>query len=146
MVIQTRIRELYVEAVEIRVLSSSVKGIPAQVLYGPSRKRCHMLLRYDGREVHAAADDYFEALVTIRRQLEAQGLIPVCYGASRNVFPSGMCRDMGAGLQAYKFALGRKPTMDDLVLILSTGPDIEPATVEEQRMFFESWLDSVGVK
>ena len=136
----------YLETVEIRVLSSSGKEIPAQVLYGPGRKRHHMLIRYDRRELHAAAYDYFEALVTIRRQLETQGLIPVCYGASRNVFPSGMCRDMGAGLQAYKFALGRKPTLDDLVLILSTGPDIEPATVEEQRVYFESWLDSVGVK
>ena len=50
----------------------------------------------------ATASDYFDAFCAIRRELEVQGILPLCYGASRNVYPSGMCRDMGRGLTGYK--------------------------------------------
>lgn len=81
---------------------------------------------------------FFEALCRVREDLEATfGLRPDCYGASRDVYPSGMARDMGLGLKAYKSVIGRK--MDaNLVNIFETGTDVEPASVADQRAFAEA--------
>ncbi len=134
------------ETAEITLCSQSGDEIPALVQYGPDDGRCHMLLRYEEHDLRSAASDYFDALAKLRQQLERRGLVPHCYGASRNVFPSGMARDMGAGLSAYKLTLGLRTSRTDLVPILATGPEVQPTTVAEQRAFFESWLASVGAK
>lgn len=63
---------------------------------------CKLTCTYRGKMIEAEAPDFFEALCLIRRQLEREGLIPFCYGASLNVYPSAMARDMGAGLKAYR--------------------------------------------
>jgi hypothetical protein len=102
--------------------------------------RCHLAFSYRGRRIEAEASDYFEALCQVRLALEKEGLIPFCYGASLNVYPSGMGRDMGAGLKAYKMAMGKHARLQDLVHIFSAGPDIIPAHVSRQRDFFEEWL------
>jgi hypothetical protein len=94
------------------------------------------------RKLNARAGDYFEALAAIRRELEKDDIFLNCYGASRNVYPSGMGRDMGAGLRAYKLTVGKHATMEDLVFIFDTGADVEPCSVLEQRDFFEMWLKS----
>src|SRR6185295_18354608 len=85
--------------------------------------RCCIRLACPGRTIDAEASDYFEALCQIRLSLEKDGLIPFCYGASLNVYPSGMARDMGAGLKAYKLTIGKHARMQDLVEIFSEGPD-----------------------
>lgn len=101
---------------------------------------CHVRLSYRGKFIEAAASDYFEAFSQVRLQLESENLIPVCHGASLDVFPSGMCRDMSGGLSAYRLKLRKSPDRVDLVRIFETGPDVKPATVADQRNFFEKWL------
>jgi hypothetical protein len=100
----------------------------------------HLAFSYRGRRIDIEASDYFEALCQVRLELEREGLIPYCYGASLNVYPSGMCRDMGAGRKAYKMALGYHARMRDLVYIFASGPEVVPAYVLHQRQFFEEWL------
>src|SRR5947208_2529120 len=68
---------------------------------------CRLRLEYPGGELTAEAFDYFEALCQVRGELKKDGWRPVCYGASKAVYPSGMCRDMGGGLNAYRLQLGR---------------------------------------
>ena|ERR1700722_18017718 len=104
-----------------------------------------LTLRYPSGEITGKAFDYFEAMCQIRDQLEVSGWRPVCYGSSRNVYPSGMCRDMGQGLKAYKMQLGQRAALADLVKIFDVGPDVEPSSVEEQKQFWEEWLRSLGV-
>jgi hypothetical protein len=103
------------------------------------QNRKSLTLHYPDGEITVAASDFFDALCDIRTRLEANGWRPVCYGSSRNVYPSGMCRDMGRGLKAYRLKLGRVPTVDDLVPIFETGPDVEPSSVQEQRRFWDEW-------
>lgn len=102
---------------------------------------CMLTLHYDQVEIAASASDYFEALCQIRERLEELGLRPFCYGASLNVYPSAMGRDMGAaGRRAYKMTIGRYARTKDLVDIFDTGPDVNLATVAEQKAFVEKWL------
>lgn len=92
--------------------------------------------------MEADASDYFEAFSQIRVQLEKERLIPFCYGASLNVFPSGMSRDMSAGMTAYRLVHGKKPSRNDLVGIFDEGADVMPAFVGNQREYFNEWLKS----
>ncbi|GAA5120747.1 hypothetical protein GCM10023212_14840 [Luteolibacter yonseiensis] len=103
---------------------------------------CHLSFRYRDGVLEESATDYFEAFRLVRLRLEEENLIPFCYGASLNVHPSGMCRDMGAGLKAYRMSMGRRVDRNDLVDIFSEGPDVMPATVAMQKSYFEEWLRS----
>ncbi|WP_119303623.1 hypothetical protein [Dongia deserti] len=104
---------------------------------------CRLSCSYRGKLIEAEAADFFDALCKIRRQLWDDGLIPFCYGASMNVYPSGMARDMGKGLKAYKLTEGQHTSIVDLVDIFAEGPDVVPAPVEIQQRFWEDWLASV---
>ena len=103
---------------------------------------CHVALHYRDRTLQASASDYFEAFCSIRAQLEPEGLIPFCYGASLKVFPSPMSHDMGGGVSAYRLAVGRHARQADLVDIFDAGPDVIPASVANQQQFYETWLRS----
>lgn len=111
--------------------------------YDPkSHGNCHLSLQLADRIFEATEPDYFEALCTIRKSLEREGIETLCYGASKTVFPSAMARDMGSGLVAYKNTMGLHARQEDLVHIFDSGDDVEPATVAEQRAFFHNWVKS----
>jgi len=101
---------------------------------------CELTLTSGDVSVSASASDYFDAFCGIREELEKIGLTPVCYGASRHVWPSGMCRDMGLGLKAYNGGIGERQSPPDLVGIFETGPDVAPVSVQEQRAYAEAAL------
>ena len=105
-----------------------------------SRRECTIQLRAEGFDIHSAAYDFFEAFCGIRDQLSVHDFYPLCYGASRCVYPSGMLRDMGSGLAAYKLQMGQPVRSQDVVYIFETGPDVEVATVAAQKAFWSQWL------
>lgn len=98
--------------------------------------------RYRGKEIQVEAPDFFAALQAVRLQLEGERLIPFCYGASLNVYPSGMARDMGRGLKAYTTTLGQAARRADLVDIFAESPDVVPSLVAAQDSFWKDWLAS----
>jgi hypothetical protein len=104
-----------------------------------------MTICYGEKAMEEAPSDYFKALCQARLRLEKEGLNLFCYGASLDVRPSGMSRDKGSGLKAYRMKIGRKPVISDLVGIFEVGPDVSPATVAEQEEYFEKWLRSERV-
>ena len=110
---------------------------------GLPHHQCRLQLQFAGRDVVGEASDYFEAMCRIREQLESTGWRPICYGASRNVYPSGMGRDMGRGLKAYRMQLGQLTKRSDLVRIFETGPDVDPVSVAVQRAFWKDWMKSI---
>ncbi|HYS82505.1 MAG TPA: hypothetical protein VEM76_17480 [Anaeromyxobacteraceae bacterium] len=109
----------------------------------PHSERCEIEAIMGQTSWTRADTDYFAALALVRRDLEAHGWLLSCYGASRNIYPSGMARDMGLGLKANKLHLGQRGRREDLVDIFTTGPDVEPASVDEQEAFHKEWLASI---
>ena len=106
---------------------------------------CHLTLTFEGSELTARSSDYFEAMSEIRRKLESEGWQLICNGSSRNVFPSGMSRDMGSrGQLAYKLSLGVAGKTSDLVDIFECETPIDPVSVDEQLRFYEQWIDSLS--
>lgn len=104
---------------------------------------CVLTCEYRGKQIKAMESDFFEALCVIRKEMSKENLIPFCYGASLNVFPSRMSRDMAAGKAAYKMEMGMPATKEQIVGIFEQGPDIMPATVELQKEYFNEWLLSL---
>jgi len=74
-------------------------------------------------KAEARADDAFEALCLIREELEPFGWQIGVAGAQANVWPSGMARDQGGGLRAYRMTPER---VGDLV---DTFEPVDPETV-----------------
>ena len=106
----------------------------------------HITFKYRDRIIESNAADYFEAFCQIRLQLESERLIPFCYGASLNVFPSSMSRNMGPGLSAYRLTAARQALTKDLVNIFDSGPDVIPASVANQEQNFTDWIQSLKAK
>jgi hypothetical protein len=105
---------------------------------------CRLRFTFRGQIVEAEASDYFEAFCKIRLELEKEKIIPFCYGASLNVYPSGMARDMGKGLKAYRMTIGKDARTEDVVDIFADGPDVIPAYVKLQRDYWHEWRESVA--
>lgn len=124
----------------VRLLSTSKPELPGVIRTG---KDCTVSLTYGGTVIERSDRDYFESLCRIREALELEGYRPHCYGASRNVFPSGMQRQDGGGDIAYRLSMGRRAGSEDVVDIFESGEDVVPASVSEQHAFFQQWLRSL---
>lgn len=90
--------------------------------------------------------DLFEAMTSLREQVEPREFRILCAGARRDVFPSGMSRSMGGGRQAYVLKPGRPAARSTLVDIFTPATAEEVGTVSEQRRFFERWQASFTEK
>jgi hypothetical protein len=103
-------------------------------------------LHFADKQLAATAEGgFFEALISIRKQLEPEGIRVLCHGCSRDVFPSPMIGSMGYGEKAYRLEIGRPARSADIVSIFDTAPGVNPATVAEQEQFYREWLRSIGV-
>lgn len=104
---------------------------------------CRLTCEYREKSISAEAEDYFEAFCRIRKKLEEEGIIPFCYGASLDVYPSRMSREMSQGKTAYKTEIGKPARRENIVQIFEAGPDVISSKVHAQREYFESWLNSL---
>ncbi len=104
---------------------------------------CLLRCELRGVTISAKRGDFFTALCAIRHELEMEGLIPLCYGSSLNVYPSAMSRDMSDGEVGYKLTLGKPSSMSDTVNIFDCGDDITPSSVAHQAEFFDNWKSSI---
>ena len=97
---------------------------------------CRVQIDCQGRVSEGRRTDYFDALEEARLPFEADGYRLLCYGASLNVFPSGMGRSCALGMESYQF---REKGPKGSKIIFKTGKDVIPATVKEQRLFHLKW-------
>ena len=131
----------------VTLISSDGGAVPGEFLLWEESPgdadRVRLAVRFGGEEVAREADDFFSALCSIRTDLEAAGLMPRCYGSSRNVHPSGMSRGMGTGERAYRLYPGQRGRASDVVDIFDDGPDVDPVSVQMQEAYYRAWLESL---
>jgi len=100
---------------------------------------CCMELQIDGvGKLSRKSTDYFEALSDIRRELEAKQMRLLCWGARKDVWPSGMQRDMGAGMTAYQLLEDGTNNPDARSILEYAAPEAV-GTVDEQKANAEEW-------
>jgi len=93
-----------------------------------------------------ASDNFFDALLELRKELEKTNIKLLCKGCSRNVYPSGMLLSMGSGRKAYSLTYGLQARTEALVDIFESCSYIDYATIGEQLAYFEGWASSLGSK
>jgi len=86
--------------------------------------------------------DYFAALVDLRRQLESTGLLLLCCGARTDVYPSQMQRQATLGRKAYVLQFPRSAGRPMVVDIFDAATPDQVGSVGEQREWFERWTAS----
>ena len=131
---------------EIKLVDRDGRRIDATIKYktkwkwlAPNERVCTIVLRH-GEHKHTGVDEnFFYAFFKVRESLEALGLYPYCYGASRHVRISGMAMDMGGGLTVYH---GLPEGQSRPVFIFDSGPDVDPVSVVEyQKLMKLRWRD-----
>ncbi|WP_454743441.1 hypothetical protein [Cupriavidus necator] len=104
---------------------------------------CRLCACYRDQVIEVSATDFFEALCRIREALAREGVHPLCYGASLDVYPVGSMRKQTNGVLAYHLTMGRAVTPFDLVSVFDSLAMVIPATVTEQHDYYSQWLQSV---
>jgi len=101
---------------------------------------------YDAQVLRAEAGDLFDCLVRIRMDLERDGAKILCNGARLDAYPSRMARDMGGGRKVYLMRMGEVARHEDLVGTFDEAPIEKIGSVDDQRNFYLSWIESVRSK
>lgn len=99
--------------------------------------------KLDDIAIFKIGENFFDTLIETRKILELKGICLLCKGCSKNVYPSAMLLNMGAGRNAYILKLGEQAKMSSLVDIFSSCNPEEYATIEEQHAFFKMWTESL---
>lgn len=81
--------------------------------------RIRLAVTVAGVTHEAVEDDAFEALTVVRRTIERDGWLLGVQGAREDVWPSGMARDQGRGMRAYRFRPGVAARTEDLVPVFA---------------------------
>ncbi len=102
-----------------------------------------ILLKYNNLDFEGRADNYFDALKLLRRELEKHNYQIVCKGACKNVYPSAMIICMGEGRKAYALRKGIPAKFDDLVDIFDFNEELDCVSVVDQERYYDSWFDSL---
>lgn len=94
-------------------------------------------------KISESADNFFDALMKIRIELEIKDIQLLCKGCCKNVYPSGMALAMGMGRKAYTLYMGKQAKTVDLVDIFEKCPLDDYASIEQQKQYFEQWIESL---
>lgn len=114
-----------------------------RLLASVERGASRLQLVGDGQAWEAVGPDVFEALRSLRRELDAHGLRVGVNGARPNAWSSGMQRDMGLGRMTHLCELGEFGGMPT-VGTLDAAPLAEVGTVADQDEFHAAWLADRG--
>jgi len=134
------------EITNTQVILQGDKIIPAEFhMWETTAELVKLSLRFLDRDVTRIERTFWGALISIREELEKENTLINCYGCSKDVYPSGMSLDMGTGDKAIRLKMGQPTTQKDVVWIFDSGPDVIPATIKEQRAFFEAWMNRFRV-
>ena len=90
-------------------------------------------------ELTAVASDLFEALADIRRRLETHGWGIAVQGARRDVYPSPQARKVVGAEQVW--TVQPEGGVPRSVLIFDDAQPSDLATVDEQRAFWQAYVD-----
>jgi len=134
--------EEFASEMKQKVFIRERKGNEVEAWLEISESDVQLTLTYREKKIHKIAEDLFLALILIRKDLEKEGIQLICNGASVDVFPSRMMRDMG-GEKAYRLKIGSPAKMADVVDIFDVDREaFIPGTVAEQEQYYELWVQT----
>jgi hypothetical protein len=136
---------------EVAIILAGGSRVPATITADEARangKEIYRISFQQGADLKVADSeiDFFEALTQLRQELEKAGALLCCFGASEDVYPSGMQRSMGPAMLAYKMRMGFPSARQDIVNIFEADETVNPSTVAQQRRYHRAWADSLKAR
>lgn len=125
----------------VRALSPS--GLkPAAIHFRASEQPTVRILIDSKVRAEGSGADFFESLISARRELERAELLMVCNGARRGVHPSAMQRQLALGRNAYLLSARPKGERAPVVDIFGTAPGTtDIVTVRDQLDWWSRWIE-----
>ena len=121
-------------------ISCLVNGVETEaILKLDEEDNCRITFEMGDYSISIEAENYFYALIDLRRKMESQNVKVLCKGASKYVYPSPMILSMGDAIKAYRLTLGRQASMKDLVNIFEPCKSDEYASIDEQLAYYKEW-------
>lgn len=112
----------------------------AQLQYDAAKIFIIFTMKNGFRKKYESGDLYL-CLAKIRHDLPHVKFL--CKGSKLNVMPSTMCSQMSGGFVAYKLKMGESATFHDIVHIFDYEENDIAKTLEEQKEFYKTWLQSL---
>lgn len=135
---------LNMETVKIKILFNGLITEEKLLLYESSvEDAVKIVLLFNGAKYVAESENYFAALISIRKQVESNGILLMCNGTAKNIYPSPMSLSMGTGRKAYITRMGQQAFNKDLVDIFDYVEGFEHCSIQEQEEYHRSWLESL---
>lgn len=100
-------------------------------------------VEFETKKFAFKGENFFHALLDLRREFEKNNIQIMCNGAAKSVYPSSMQVWMGTGRTAYKLYTGKKAKLSDVVDIFDCDEDLEFVNIEEQSKFYDEWFKSI---
>ncbi len=129
-------KEIIIKCLANEVLSSAILELSEQ-------EKCTINYIKDDYQITVEAENYFFALLELRKKIEPTGIKILCKGCSKYVYPSPMIISMGNAMNAYELKLGKQATMKDLVSIFDPCDPDEYASIEDQYDYYQKWISSI---
>src|SRR5882724_545410 len=129
------------KTIKVRLKDESIEECSVEIVNDPDWELIFSGLGVNGRKF--SGRDLFDSLIALRLFLEGISAKPLCAGARRDVFPSGMSRDMGGGRKAYITRLGTPVVGADLLDIFDYANAESVGTVAEQQDFHDKWIEAL---
>ena len=105
------------------------------------QKRTLTFIMENGSRKAYTAHDLYECLGLLRADFPETKFL--CKGAKLNVHPSRMSSQMSAGIVAYELQLGVPSESEDTVNIFDYEEADITNDIQQQRIFYQHWLDSL---
>lgn len=103
----------------------------------------YLEMTINGQKIGCKSENFFLALLELRKELEKKNTQIMCIGAAKNVYPSPMQLSMGYGRKAYKLFIGQQARNIDIVDIFEYDEDLNFVNIEEQSKFHSEWIKSL---
>lgn len=122
-------------------ISIVVDGVTKKAQLECDRQKPSLIFRMEcGTTRSYTADDLFICFGMLRA--EFPNIKFLCKGSKINVYPSRMSSQMSGGVVAYEMVMGRPAEAEDLVKIFDFEDTDITNNIEEQRKFYDQWVDS----
>jgi len=101
-------------------------------------------VRITANGVSYDADNYFDAMLSVRAALEKKSMQLICFGACMEIYPSEMQFSMGDCRTAYIQQMGKPASKKDIVDIFDYDGRFTPCDIADQMEYHRKWTESLS--
>jgi|GEM_PF-2600167 len=106
-----------------------------------------LIIKFHSEEIVSGSETtIWDALLSLRKKLEARGFLICCAGGQLDMSPLPMSYHMSGGHIVSRFILGEREDKTLRQNIFDPIVNGKPASIEDQRAHYQAWLASTAYR